>query len=98
MVLDESSVLPAVVALDPLEGTASLDDDLETLSQSRPSRPSLDVGWIDDNHYFDHDVPDDSFDSSELPKTEHDFNSFTLDVPLADSDAGLMQFTVTGLF
>lgn len=35
---------------------------------------------------------------SELPKTEHDFNSFTLDVPLADSDAGLMQFTVTGVF
>lgn len=35
---------------------------------------------------------------SELPKTEHDFNSFTLDVPMADESAGLMQFTVTGVF
>ena len=65
MVDDESSVLPSAAAIDPDEHDAS-----DSLFQSRPSRPCHDEGWLDDDHYFDHDEPIDpcSVDWKEMYK------------------------------
>ena len=62
MVDDESSVLPAPAALGPGDGDSSAyDDELARLSAVRPSRPSLDDGWEDDDHYHAADAPSDAF-------------------------------------
>ena len=64
MVADESAVLPAAAALGPDDSDPSaFEDELARLSTSRPSRPSLDRDWQDEDHYHsaDTDAPADAF-------------------------------------
>ena len=63
MVDGESDVLPAAAGLDASEGDASISTDpLHSISQSRPSRPCHDDGWLDKDHYFENDDPADTCD------------------------------------
>ena len=74
MVSSESEVLPATFAV-PTESPAGEQQDGETdvftqfdvdsLLQARASRPSCDDGWLDTDHYFDQDLPVDSFKDGE---------------------------------
>ena len=62
MVLDESEVLPAPAAFDPDDGDEyNPVPEFDSLSVSRSSRPSQDVGWADDDHYHDSDLPTDQY-------------------------------------
>ena len=64
MVAKESEVLPAAAALGPDDGGPSaFDDELARLAVPHPSRPSLDHGWEDENHYHtaDADAPADAY-------------------------------------
>ena len=57
MVLDESFVLPAEVALD------SADDEGDECFESpvaRLSRPFEDTDWTDQDHFYDGDLPEES--------------------------------------
>ena len=66
MVLDESNVLPSPAAFDSNETDDPISIGVdETLSQSRPSRPSQDQGWLDEDHYFEHDLPSEEFNPGE---------------------------------
>ena len=73
MVDDESAVLPAPTAFDPDESVDSPPvGEFDTLSISRPSRPFRDNGWIDDDHYFEADVPDEHHDPNEWKEVYKD--------------------------
>ncbi len=62
MVNSESEVLPSPAgALADDNGDAVLTSDFETLLQSRSSRPHLDEGWEDLDHYFESDAPSDQY-------------------------------------
>ena len=57
MVANESEVLPTAAALGPDDGDPSaFDDELARLAVPRPSRPSLDYGWEDEDHYHTADA------------------------------------------
>ena len=58
MVLNESEILPR-----PFD----TDDDVESRFVSRPSRVYLDNSWLDEDHYFEDDIPDDTFEAPTLP-------------------------------
>ena len=57
MVLDESFVLPAEVALDPADDEG---DECFESPVARPSRPFEDTDWTDQDHFYDGDLPEES--------------------------------------
>ena len=69
MVDGESAVLPAPAAFDLDDLAASLLDEPELdetePSVSRSSRPFTDKDWMDQDHYFDGDLPTDQHGSAE---------------------------------
>ena len=77
MVADESAVLPAAAALGPDDSDPSaFEDELARLSISRPSRPSLDRDWEDEDHYHsaDTDAPTDAFAHGSWKEVYHDLD------------------------
>jgi len=74
----ESAVLPAPAAFDLDDPAASLLDepelDLAEPSISRPSRPFIDKDWVDEDHYFDGDLPTDQYGSGEWKETYKDID------------------------
>ena len=84
MVNSKSQVLPATHAL-PTESLVgeqqgketdnSLQlDDVQTLYRARASRPSSDNGWLDTNHYFDQDLPANSYKDGKWKEKYKDLN------------------------
>ena len=77
MVANESEVLPAAAALGPDDGDPSaFDDELARLAVPRPSRPSLDCGWEDEDHYHtaDADAPADAYAHGAWKEVYHDLD------------------------
>ena len=74
----ESAVLPAPAAFDLDDPAASLLDepelDLAEPSISRPSRPFIDKDWVDEDHYFDGDLPTDQYGSGDWKETYKDID------------------------
>ena len=75
MVDGESAVLPAPAAF----GSADPDDSLPVFesdapSEARPSRPFQDNGWMDEDHYYDADVPADCYNPREWTETYKDLD------------------------
>ena len=63
MVDGESDVLSTAVGLAARNGDLSISTDpSHSISQSRPSRPCHDDGWLDKDHYFENDDPADNCD------------------------------------
>ena len=81
MVNSESEVLPATSAI-PTEGVVNeeqggeLLEDVDALLQARASRPSCDDGWLDSDHYFEQDLPSDSFKDGEWKERYKDLDRF----------------------
>ena len=79
MVNSESEVLPATSAV-PTEGVVNeeqggeLLEDVDALLQARASRPSRDDGWLDSDHYFEQDLPSDSFKDGERKERYKDLD------------------------
>ena len=71
-------MLPAPAAFDLDDPAASLLDepelDLAEPSISRPSRPFIDKDWVDEDHYFDGDLPTDQYGSGEWKETYRDID------------------------
>jgi len=78
MVDGESAVLPAPAAFDLDDLAASLLDEPELdetePSVSRSSRPFTDKDWMDQDHYFDGDLPADQHGSAEWKETYKDMD------------------------
>lgn len=88
MVNSESEVLPAASAIPfesaedegHAEGRAEEQiDDVDSLFQARASRPSCDDGWLDADHYFDQDLPLDSFNDGEWKEKYKDIDDIAVD-------------------
>ena len=85
MVADESAVLPAAAALGPDDGDpAAFEDELARLAAARPSHPSLDGGWEDDDHYHsaDADVPADAYAHGTWKEQYHDMDKILVNVAI----------------
>ena len=90
MVDGESAVLPAFAASDLDDLAASLPDselnepelDEEVSSNSRPSRPFRDNGWMDADHYFDAELPTDQHDPNEWTKTYKDIDEIQVNAAI----------------
>ena len=77
MVSNELEVLPTAAALDPDDGDPStFDDELACLAVPRPSRPSLDYGWEEEDHYHtaDADAPADAYAHGSWKEVYHDLD------------------------
>ena len=77
MVADESEVLPTAAALGPDDGDpAAFDDELARVAVPRPSRPSLDHGWEEEDHYHtaNADAPADAYDHGAWKEVYHDLD------------------------
>ena len=69
MVNSESEVLPATSAI-PTEGVVNEEQGGELLA----SRLSRDDGWLDSDHYFEQDLPSDSFKDGEWKERYKDLD------------------------
>ena len=86
MVDGESAVLPAPAAFDLDDLAASLLDEPELdetePSVSRSSRPFTDKDWMDQDHYFDGDLPTDQHGSAEWKETYKDMDEIQVNAAI----------------
>ena len=75
MVNSESEVIPSPAGLHAGNVDEALPtDDLDSVLRSRSSRPHLDNGWLDEDHYFDGNVPTDEYVHGEWKEIYRDID------------------------